>query len=145
MSRAWLIGLVPLALFPMQVPEGAMGRVDELPAVVRMSGETEKPRVLLLVRPQILLRRGDVRIEARVSRHADNRRLAIAWTSDVGTAGSTQRPLEGEDAQVLHTLNLPGQPPANYRFVAVVIDRTGKVCARAEAEIHVPDLSGEHP
>lgn len=96
------------------------------------------PCVTLLVRPHFLLQRGDVRIEARVPRHADNRQLTIAWDSDNGSAGATMRPLAGEDAQVLHTLNLPSQPSANYLFVATVFASSGKVRGRAEARIHSP-------
>ena len=99
----------------------------------------EMPAVSLLVRPQVMLRRGDIHVEARVPRAAENRLLSIAWSSDTGTAGSTLRPLEGEDAQVLHTLWLPSQPAANYLFVATVFNTLGKPRGRTEARIHVPD------
>jgi hypothetical protein len=63
--------------------------------------------VALQVRPQFMIaRRGDIAVQVRVPRSAENRLLSIAWSSDVGSAGSTLRPLEGEDAQVLHTLTL---------------------------------------
>jgi hypothetical protein len=82
--RAWLIGVVPLLLMQ---PEGALGRYP-LPEIVGMSGrenpkapvETSHAPLTLLARPTFMLRRGDIRIEVRVLRHADNRRLAIAWT-----------------------------------------------------------------
>ena len=100
-----------------------------------------EPRVSLLVRPTIMIqRRGDIHVEARVPRDADNRILAIAWTSDGGTAGESQRPLEGDDAPVLHTLWLPSQPAAHYLFVATLINKLGKVAGTARAEIHVPDV-----
>jgi len=97
------------------------------------------PIVSILVRPQIMLQRGDIRVEVRVPRHRDNRRLLIAWTSDVGTEGSTIRPLEGEDAAVLHVLALPSQPAANYTFVAAVFNSLGKLRGRADGRIVVPD------
>jgi hypothetical protein len=100
--------------------------------------------VSLLVRPQLMLQRGDIRIEARVPRSAENRLLSIAWSSDTGSEGSTLRQLEGEDAAVLHTLWLPGQPPANYLFVATVFNTLGKPRGRAEARIVVPDGDGRH-
>jgi hypothetical protein len=96
-------------------------------------------RVSILVRPAIMLRRGDVHLEVRVPRDADNRLLAIAWNSDAGTAGGTQRRLAGDAAQVLHVLDLPSQPAAHYVFVATVFDRSGMVRDRATAEIHIPD------
>jgi hypothetical protein len=95
--------------------------------------------VTLIVRPLVMIQRGDIRIEARVPRHSANRLLAIAWTSDVGTLGSTIRQLDGEDAEVLHTLNLPSQPPSNYTFTATVVGADGKPRGRTEARIHVPD------
>lgn len=98
-----------------------MGR--DVPSAVRMSGTV--PVVVLQVRPIVLIGRGDIRVEARVPRHADNRLLAIAWVSDHGSAGSTQRLLEGADAPVLHTLALPSQPPANYFFTATVFGGDG--------------------
>jgi hypothetical protein len=102
----------------------------------------EQPRVSLLVRPTFMIARGDIRIEARVPRDADNRQLTIAWDSDGGSVGNTMRPLEGEGAPVLHTLNLPSQIPANYRFVATLFNQVGKVRGRAEARIHVPEAGG---
>lgn len=95
----------------------------------------QPPAVALQVRPLFLLQRGDVRVEVRVPRHAANRRLAIAWISDVGTVGSTQRVLDADDAAVLHTLDLPGTPPANYFFTATVFGSDGKPRGRADARI----------
>ncbi len=97
------------------------------------------PPVALQVRPRILAARGDVRVEARVERHADNRILSIAWVSDRGTAGSTQRQLEGADGAVLHTLDLPAQPPGNYFFTATVVGKDGKSRGRADARIVAPE------
>lgn len=100
-----------------------------------------EPKIALLVRPTIMIqRRGDIHVEARIPRDADNRLLAIAWTSDGGSAGESQRPLEGDDAPVLHTLWLPSQPAAHYLFVATLINKLGKVAGTARAEIHVPDV-----
>lgn len=109
---------------------------------VTLSAAPAPPIVSLVVRPQIMLGRGDIRIEARVPRSADNRLISIAWTSDRGSAGSTLRPLEGEDAMVLHTLWLTSQPAANYLFVATVFNQLGKPRGRAEARIVVPDDGG---
>jgi hypothetical protein len=136
--RAWLIGVVPLLLMQ---PEGALGRFP-LPEIVGMSGrenpkapvETSHAPLTLLARPTFMLRRGDIRIEVRVLRHADNRRLAIAWTSDVG--------IDGQDGPVLHVLTLPSQPAANYLFVATVIDRAGKPRGRAQAQIRLAGDDG---
>jgi hypothetical protein len=143
---AWLIGVVPLLLMQ---PEGALGRFP-LPEIVGMSGrenpkapvETSHAPLTLLARPTFMLRRGDIRIEVRVLRHADNRRLAIAWTSDVGSAGATQRQIDGQDGPVLHVLTLPSQPAANYLFVATVIDRAGKPRGRAQAQIRLAGDDG---
>lgn len=140
-----LAGLLALAAAPPdarrpQPPaEASFGR-GPVPTVVAMTG-TEQP-VSLIVRPRFMLQRGDVRVEARVSRHDSNRLLAIAWVSDVGTTGSTQRQLDGADAPVLHPLNLPGQPAANYVFVATVFNSLGKSRGRAEARIHAPESDG---
>lgn len=98
--------------------------------------------VSLIVRPAFMIARGDIRVEVRVPRDADNRQLTIAWDSDGGSVGNTARALEGEDAAVLHTLNLPSQIPANYRFVATLFNRAGKVRDRAEARIRVPEAGG---
>lgn len=119
----------------------ALGFVLGLAAGVTLAA-AEPPAVSLQVRPQLMLQRGDVRVEVRVPRHADNRMLSIAWTSDAGTAGSTMRPLEGDDAIVLHTLALASQPAANYLFVATVFNRLGKPRGRAEARIVVPNDAG---
>jgi hypothetical protein len=97
------------------------------------------PVVAMLLRPQIMLQRGDIRVEVRVPRHVDNRVLAIAWSSDHGTEGSTIRPLDGDDAAVLHTLALPSQPAANYVFVATVFGPDGRLRGRTDARIVVPD------
>jgi hypothetical protein len=103
------------------------------------ASEAIPPAVSLQVRPLVMLQRGDIRVEVRVPRHGENRLLSIAWSSDIGTAGSTLRPLEGEDAQVLHTLALPSQPAANYLFVAAVFNDAGKLRGRAEAKVVVPE------
>lgn len=105
----------------------------------RLHASGEPPVATLLVRPQVMLQRGDVRVEVRTPRHQDNRLLEIAWSSDVGTAGRTLRPLDGEDAPVLQTLDLPGTPAANYLFIATVFNRLGKARGRAEARIHTPE------
>lgn len=100
------------------------------------------PAVDIRVRPQVMLQRGDIRVEVRVARATDNRVLAITWDSLGGSAGSTQRPLDGDNAEVLHTLDLRSQPAAHYRFVATVYTRLGKVAGSAQADILVPDDGG---
>lgn len=95
--------------------------------------------VALTARPLIMLTRGDIHIDAHVPAHADNRRLAIAWTSDVGSSGETQRVLDGNDAETHHDLWLHAQPPANYVFFASVFDAHGTLRGRAEARIVTPD------
>jgi hypothetical protein len=105
----------------------------------RLHASGEPPVVTLQVRPQVMLQRGDVRAEVRTPRHSENRLLEIAWSSDVGTAGRTMRPLDGEDAPVLQTLDLPGTPAANYLFVATVFNALGKPRGRSEARITVPE------
>lgn len=101
----------------------------------------EIPVVTLQVRPHLMLQRGDMRVEVRVPRHADNRLLSIAWSSDTGSEGSTLRPLEGDDAAVLHTLDLRSQPLGSYLFVATVFNRAGKPRGRAEARVLAPEDS----
>lgn len=125
-STAWLIAIA----FLLGVLAGA---------TLRASAPDRSPVVSLRVRPQVMLQRGDVRVEVRVPRHADNRLLSIAWSSDYGTAGTTLRQLDGDDAAVLHTLNLPSQPPANYVFVAAVFGPAGALRGRDDARIVVPD------
>lgn len=99
------------------------------------------PPLSLKVQPTFMVaRRGDIRVEARIPRSAENRQLSIAWSSDVGSAGSTQHQIDGEDDAVLHTLNLPSQPAANYLFVAALYDRAGKLRSRQEARIHTPEI-----
>lgn len=104
-----------------------------------LGAQKKTPVVTLLVRPQVMLQRGDIRVEVRVPPHADNRALAIAWSSDHGTEGSTLRPLEGEDAATLETLTLRSQPPANYLFVATVFGAGGRARGRADARISAVD------
>lgn len=137
MTRAIAATLLLGLVMTFQPPaEGSFGR-GPAPGVVTMNGKD--PAVQILVRPLVMLMRGDIRVEVRVPRHAENRILAISWTSDTGSLGSTMRGLDGEDAPVLHTLNLPGQPAANYVFLASVFDTHGKPRGRAEAHIHTPE------
>lgn len=105
------------------------------------SDATEPPpaAVVLTVRPLIMQTRSNIHIEARVPPHAENSLLTIAWTSDSGSTGETTRQLEGEDAPLLHTRDLPSQPPANYVFLATVFNRVGKIRGQAQAAILMPD------
>lgn len=99
-------------------------------------------RVSVTTQPHIMIRRGDIRVDARVEHNAENRLLSIAWTSDVGSTGSTLRELAGEDAPLVTTLWLRDQPAAHYLFVATLINKLGKIAGRAETEILVPDNGG---
>jgi len=99
-----------------------------------------EPPVALQVRPLFMLARGDIRIEVRVARHADNRILAISWDSDGGgSKGETDRKIDGEDGPVLFNVTLPSQLPANYIFLATLIGSNGHPRGQAEARIRVPD------
>ncbi len=91
------------------------------------------------VRPTVMLQRGDIQVEARIARHADHRVYAIAWTSDIGSEGSTQRQLEGADAAALQTLSLRDQPAGHYFFSAAVFGPRGQLLARDRAEIRTLD------
>lgn len=101
----------------------------------------EKP-VSIIVRPQIMISRGDIRVEVRVPHDADNRHLVINWDSIGGSVGETQRQLDGDDAPVLHVLELHAQPPAHYHFFAYLYGQRGELRGRADAEIHTPDDGG---
>jgi hypothetical protein len=91
----------------------------------------------LQVRPQVMLpmTRRDITVEVRIPRHAHHRKFAIAWTSDVGTEGSTVRDLEGEASAVLQPLLLRDQPAGHYWFTAAVFDDTGRRVGQQSAEI----------
>lgn len=98
----------------------------------------EKP-IAITVRPQIMLNRGDIRVEVRIPRDVDNRRLVIAWDSVGGTVGEHQEQLEGDDAPVLHVLALRDQPPAHYMFLAMLYGQRGELRGRVQADIITPD------
>lgn len=105
------------------------------------SDAIEKP-ITVTVRPQIMLRRGDIRVEVRIPQDVDNRLLVIAWDSVGGSVGETRRQLDGEDAPVLHVLELRDQPAARYVFVTAIYGQRGELRGRATADIHVPDEGG---
>lgn len=135
--RLWLLviaaAIALLAPVSGQPPaESSMGRGD-VPPVVRMTGTT--PALTLRVRPLFLLQRGDIRVEVRVPRHADNRLLAVAWQSDANDSSATQRQLDGDAAPALHTIEYPSKPPANYYFTAAVFGSNGKMRGRADAHV----------
>lgn len=97
-------------------------------------GESEAV-VTLSVVPRFMLARSDIHVTARIPHDSENRRLAIAWSSDKGSVGETQRQLDGEDAPLIEDVWLRSQPPANYAFVATVFGRTGKIRGSADAFI----------
>lgn len=102
------------------------------------SDAIEQP-IAIKVRPQIMLSRGDIRIEVRIPADVDNRRAVISWESVGGTVGETQWPIEGEDGPVLHVLELRAQPAAHYVFIAAVFGQRAELRGRATAEILIPD------
>ena len=91
--------------------------------------------VSIKVRPDAMLVSSDVDIQIRVSRHEDHRWLAIAWDSDIGNAGSRTISLEGEHAPALFQWWENQYPPANYRFLARVLDSRGQELGSAQAQI----------
>jgi hypothetical protein len=95
--------------------------------------------VLLSVRPLIMLQRGDIRVEMRVSQHADHRWLVLTWDGGNAGAGSSREQLAGENADVLHTRWLRAQAPSEYLFVSAVYNGRAIVVGRDTAEIHTPE------
>jgi hypothetical protein len=136
-----VIGVLVLGVSMLWQPpaEGSFGR-GPVPRVVGMAG---LKAVTIKVSPSIMIaRRSDVRVEVRVPHDEANRLLSITWSSDTGSVGSSWRPLDGEDAPVLHTLTLPSQPLGRYTFIASLFDRTWKLRARDEARIITPEVEG---
>ena len=121
-------------------PRGSVGTTVPTPV------GTSEACLRLQVRPTVMLpmTRSNIRVELRIPRHAHHRRYAIAWTSDVGSEGSTQRQLEGEASAVLQPLLLRDQPAGHYQFVAAVYDDLGKLIGRETSEIRTP-IEGNHP
>lgn len=98
------------------------------------------PKLEVRVRPMILLKRGDVRVEVHVSPDERNRLLVLSWSGEPnGQAGSTMRQLEGEDAAVIHEFWLKDVVPANYEIVAATFDRDGKKIATAFGRVTTPE------
>jgi hypothetical protein len=135
MKTLWLIALfVTLAQPPV---ESSLGRYP-VPPIVAMAGQPA-PCLLLLVRPLVMLQRGDIRVEMRVARHADHRRLVLTWDGGAAGAGSSREQLEGDEAEVLHTRWLKSQAPGHYVFLATVLNARGRLVGRATAEIRAPE------
>jgi len=95
--------------------------------------------VRLQLRPRVLLNRGDVDVQVRVPRHAENRRLTVAWDSDQAGAGSREFALEGDRAPVLFQWWNQDQAPAHYVYEARVFDDRGRQIGDARADIHSAD------
>jgi len=94
------------------------------------------PCVRLEVRPQVLLSRGDVDVQAHVARHTDHRALVVVWNSDTGAAGSRSFDLEGTDTDtVLFQWTNKDQPAGRYTFEARVSDAGGRALGSSHAEI----------
>jgi hypothetical protein len=105
----------------------------------RLSAAEPERCVTLHVRPTILLRPGDVDVQARIAHHADHRRLRVSWDSDVGAGGSRELPLEGDSDRALVQWWNKDQPAGHYVFEARVIDAGGRVLGSDRAEIHAPE------
>jgi len=86
----------------------------------------DEPCVRLQLRPQFLLQRGDVDVQARVGRHADHRQLQVSWDSDAGAGGSRRFDLEGDRSPALFQWWNVSQPPGHYVFEARVFDAGGR-------------------
>jgi hypothetical protein len=94
-----------------------------------------EPCVRLQLRPQVLLRRGDVDVQARVAPHADHRVLRVSWDSDAGAGGSRTFDLEGDRSPVLFQRWNQEQPAGHYVFEARVFDAGGRQIAVARQQI----------
>lgn len=93
--------------------------------------------VRLQVRPQFLLRTGDVDVQASVARHRDHRALTVIWNSDTGGAGSRSFDLEGTDRDgVLFQWTNRDQLAGHYVYDARVTDAGGRPLGASRAEIH---------
>ena len=92
--------------------------------------------VRLQVRPQLLLRTGDVDVQAHVARHADHRALVVVWNSTEGGAGSRSFDLEGTDRDgVLFHWTNRDQIPGHYTYDARITDAGGRALGSSRAEI----------
>jgi hypothetical protein len=94
-----------------------------------------EPCVRLQLRPQVLLRRSDVDVQARVAPHADHRALVVSWDSDAGAGGSRTFDLEGDHDRVLFQWFNHEQPAGHYVFEARVFDAGGRQLAVARQQI----------
>lgn len=110
-----------------------------LAACILASLALTTPTVSLTVRPTIMLQRGDIHVQVRVPPNAQNRILAIAWDSEGGSVGETQRQIAGEDGPVLFDLWLRSQPAAHYVFFVTLYDTRGHICGRDTATITTPN------
>ena len=92
--------------------------------------------VRLQVRPQFLLRSGDVDVQAHVARHTDHRALVVIWSSPEGGAGSRSFDLEGRDTDtVLFQWTNKDQIAGHYVYDARVTDAGGRALGSSRAEI----------
>lgn len=98
--------------------------------------------VRLQVRPQFLLRGGDVDVQAHVARHTDHRALVIVWNSDVGGAGSRSFDLDGTATDtVLFQWTNKDQAAAHYIYDARVTDAGGRSLGSSRAEIRSVEIA----
>lgn len=95
--------------------------------------------VQLRVRPQVMLHRNDIDVQARVCRDEAHRRLRVTWDSDRGWAGSSETQLAGDRAPVLHQFWLAHYPAATYDFEATTLNHDGRVVHRDRARILAPE------
>lgn len=83
--------------------------------------------VTVRVRPAAMMRESDIDVQVRVARHADHRRLIVAWDSDAQAGGRRERTLAGDADKVLFQWWHLHQPAGNYLFVAWVLDGRARV------------------
>lgn len=95
--------------------------------------------VRLQLRPQFLLQRGDVDVQARVAHHADHRALVVSWDSDTGAGGSRSFDLEGEGDRALFQWVNHDQPPGHYVVDARVFDGGGHQVGHDRREIRTAE------
>jgi len=101
-----------------------------------------EPCVVLRVRPQIMIARGDIRIEARIVRHPDHRAYAIIVTSPDGYETiSGPRELSGVDGPALVDLLLRSYSAAHYNIEIRIYDQLGRIVGRDRQSIQTADGS----
>jgi hypothetical protein len=107
------------------------------------SADGAVPCVRIQVRPQTMLRRNDLDVQARVCRDDRNRQLRIEWDADPrGWVGSSETQLSGATAPIAYQFWLEDYPAANYDFLATSRDGNGRILSAGRARVVAP---GEEP